>query len=526
MKREIILVVVVLLIAAVGFAQAYAKPCPRCGAENQEIAKFCKECGFDFSKAVEPEQSLTDAMEVLKRARAAYESGKWAEALGLYQRMEELRPGHPEAKDRIKECEGKVQEEQRRREEAAKAERERRQYEAWLAEMKKNREWALDEARYLMETQDHVGASRKALLALAGSWDWVEGRGVLREAFLKEMPGKCCDATGAFGQAEVTEAYRRELEKKAKEVCVEVALGLADEAERRGDRTKACSLHRQVLRWKPGDTRAEAGIKGCPREAGEEKVFWLPGGKQLTMVWIPSGSFQMGSPSSEASHDSDERQHRVTLSKGFWVGKYEVTQEQYEAVMGSSPSHLKGRKRPVEKVSWYDAVEFCNTLSRNEGLRPCYQITGTSVTWDHGGNGYRLPTEAEWEYACRAGTMGPFHTGSCLSTNEANYDGDYPYSGCSKGRDRKETWEAGSGKANAWGLYDMHGNVWEWCWDWYGDYPSRSVTDPIGPSSGSLRVSRGGSWRFYARLCRSASRGRGVPGRRYFNLGFRLLRKE
>jgi len=214
--------------------------------------------------------------------------------------------------------------------------------------------------------------------------------------------------------------------------------------------------------------QGEAPKSPEPSREAETEVVASQRDKQTTpsapsgFVYIKPGTFTMGSPSSESGRDSDEGpQHKVTISKGFYMSATEVTQEQYQAVMGTNPSSFKGAKRPVEKVSWNDAVEFCNKLSDREGLTRCYSGSGDNIRCNWNANGYRLPTEAEWEYACRAGTTGPFHTGSCLSTNDANYDGDHPYTGCSKGQDRKETWNVGSGRANAWGLYDLPGNVYE-----------------------------------------------------------------
>ena len=168
--------------------------------------------------------------------------------------------------------------------------------------------------------------------------------------------------------------------------------------------------------------------------------------------------------------------------------------------MGSSPSYLKGSDRlPVEQVSWDDCQAFCRKA----------------------GGGLRLSTESEWEYACRAGTTTPFHTGASISPNEANYDGNYTYGSGSKGVYRQKTVEVGSFRANAWGLYDMHGNVWEWCADWDGEYPSGAVTDPRGPSSGSSRVLRGGCWYGGPGDCRSASRAGFAPATRVGSTGFR-----
>jgi formylglycine-generating enzyme required for sulfatase activity len=246
----------------------------------------------------------------------------------------------------------------------------------------------------------------------------------------------------------------------------------------------------------------------------------------------------MGSPANEPERFSDEIQHRVAVS-GFYMAKYQVTQAEYEAVMGTNPSYFKGANLPVENVSWYDAVEYCNRLSQREGLSPAYTINKSRsdpnnrndyddvrwlVTVNPNANGYRLPTEAEWEYACRAGTITPFNTGNNITTGNANYDGNYPYNNNAKGIYRERTTPVGSFAPNPWGLYDMHGNVWEWCWDWYGEYPVSSQTDPRGAVSGAARVMRGGGWGYTARYIRSAFRDNSTPSDRYGSIGFRLVR--
>ena len=186
----------------------------------------------------------------------------------------------------------------------------------------------------------------------------------------------------------------------------------------------------------------------------------------------------------------------------------EVTQGQWKAVMGNNPSRFKdcGDNCPVENVSWNDIQEFIRKLDNKDSS-----------------NKYSLPTEAQWEYAARAGTRTPFYFGKCLSTDLANYDGNYPMSDCSKGKYRERPVSVTSFSPNKWGLYNMHGNVYEWCHDWKGDYSSGSVTDPEGPLSGSYRVFRGGSWYDCAEFCRSAYRFWDVPVYRGFNLGFRLV---
>ncbi len=198
-------------------------------------------------------------------------------------------------------------------------------------------------------------------------------------------------------------------------------------------------------------------------------------------------------------------QHQVKLTKPFQLGVYEVTQQQYEKVMGTNPSKYKGPQNPVEKVNWNDAVEFCRKLSSLPEEKAAGYV-------------YRLPTEAEWEYACRAGTTTKYSFGD--SESEL---GDYAWYNENSG---STTHPVGSKKPNAWGLYDMHGNVIEWCQDRYGSYPSGSVTDPTGAAAGSYRVYRGGCWSDSSGICRSALRSRRTPDYRYHNLGFRVLRSS
>ncbi len=218
----------------------------------------------------------------------------------------------------------------------------------------------------------------------------------------------------------------------------------------------------------------------------------------FTFAYIPPGEFNMGSPSDEPGRRNDEILHKVTLIKGFYMQTTQVTQGQWKAVMGDNPSNFKecGDDCPVETVSWNDVNDFIKKLN---------ELNGSDGK-------YRLPTEAEWEYAARAGTDTPFAFGKCLSTDDANYSGNHPLEGCPKGEYRRKTIPVGSLKANNWGLYDMHGNVWEWVEDRYGDYPAGSVSDPVGPESGSIRVVRGGGWNYDASCCRSAFRDGNVPG--------------
>ena len=232
---------------------------------------------------------------------------------------------------------------------------------------------------------------------------------------------------------------------------------------------------------------------------------------QLQMLWVEPGTFTMGSPTTEAGRNADrEDEHNVTLTQGFYLGKYEVTQAQYEAVMTGNTDSLSATpsqwpnnpNRPVEKVSWADAQIFLTRLNAQ-------QSANIPFGW-----AYVLPTESQWEYACRAGTDTTYSWGDSITASKANYSS----SGLSQTRD------VGNYAANPWGFFDMHGNVWEWTADWYqAAYPNGNpVVDPTGPASGSIRVLRGGSWLYGGTTLRSARRSNSPPGSRYHDLGFRV----
>jgi formylglycine-generating enzyme required for sulfatase activity len=244
-------------------------------------------------------------------------------------------------------------------------------------------------------------------------------------------------------------------------------------------------------------------------------------------ILIKGGAFTMGSPAQELDRIADEVQHRVTLVD-FYLAKSEVTQREYRALIGNNPGNFQGDNLPVEQVTWFDAVRFCNARSAREGLTPAYTINGENVLWNKNANGYRLPTEAEWEYACRAGTATPFNTGNNISDTDANFMNHYGYNTDASGRViggyRQKTTPINSFKANPWGLFDMHGNVWEWCWDWYGEYGTAAQTNPQGAASGTLRVNRGGGWNDFPKHIRSAYRAATPPDNASFNIGFRLAR--
>ena len=227
--------------------------------------------------------------------------------------------------------------------------------------------------------------------------------------------------------------------------------------------------------------------------------------------WIKPGTFMMGSPEDEPERYENEVLHQVTLTNGFWLAETACTQALWKDIMGENPSGFKGDDRPVETVSWEDVQNFLKKLNE---LLPDAQ--------------FRLPTEAEWEYACRAGTVTPFSFGDNITayntrTDQANFDGNYPYNNAEKGQYRGETVPVKSFFPNQWGLYQMHGNVYEWCEDWKGDYDLSNTVDPEGPGTGEGRVMRGGSWFYSAGRCRSAYRYWHHPAFRFGGIGFRLV---
>jgi eukaryotic-like serine/threonine-protein kinase len=259
-----------------------------------------------------------------------------------------------------------------------------------------------------------------------------------------------------------------------------------------------------------------------PSPAEPDPVLEAPADKgalpAIEMVAIPAGRFLMGSPEEEEGRfDNEGPVHEVGIS-AFRCMKTPVTRRLYTAVMGADPGRPEGPAddRPVNNVSWLDAIEFCNRLSEREGLAPCYERTGDEVTWRREAGGYRLPTEAEWEYACRAGTRTRWSFG-----DDEGRLADHAWYGGNAGG---EPQPAGQKKPNPWGLYDMHGNVWEWCWDLYGPFEPASAEDPAGPADGAGRLLRGGSFFGTAGDLRSAFRDRGGPEIRFRNFGFRCVR--
>ncbi len=303
---------------------------------------------------------------------------------------------------------------------------------------------------------------------------------------------------------------------------------------------------------------------GCKRsgsapgkeQAGVDKI--APGGGRGAMklceqdkkpgcfVYVAPGKFTMGSPPDEPGRNKDEFQHEVTLTRGFYLQAHEVTQGEWQALMGNNPSHFKscGATCPVDNVSWWGALALANARSDSEGLERCYTLTGcdekkpgegmkcAGVEVNDGGapgdnvylcKGYRLPTEAEWEYAYRAGTTTTFYSGD-LTEIECGADPALDKIGWYCGNSGKKSHEVGTRAPNPWGLYDMAGNVWEWLWNWYGVHPKEAVTDPLGPETGPTRLFRDGSWFDNAQYSRAASRSARPPEYRSLWNGLRLAR--
>ena len=253
-----------------------------------------------------------------------------------------------------------------------------------------------------------------------------------------------------------------------------------------------------------------AGCAASVKRAGsslEPLILELGSGVKLALAWIPPGEFEMGA---HGGPSTEEPAHKVSFAHGFWMGQYEVTQAQWELVMGSNPAHFKGAKNPVEQVSWDECQEFLRRLNQ---IAPTNQLLS-----------FRLPSEAEWEYACRAGTTTMVHYGDNLDSGKANFNGNYPAGEGAKGEDRQKTVPVGFFPPNAWGLYDMHGNVWEWCEDCYHE---NYVNAPLDGTAwlaplGSNRIARGGAWIATADCCLSSHRFWLNPNARRNFLGFRV----
>jgi len=288
-------------------------------------------------------------------------------------------------------------------------------------------------------------------------------------------------------------AWRREVEETRSAAAAVAALGLV---------MTTCGLW-SLTPW--------AGAPFAGPSGGEP---WTVPGLGVELAPVRAGEFAMGSPKTETGRDDDERRRLAVVPAPFWMGAHEVTQEQFESVMGRNPSSFKGPRRPVEMVNWYDAVGFCRRLTERE--RAAARLPE--------GHAYRLPTEAEWEYACRAGSTTPFAVGAALSGREANFDANQPYGDAAKTPRREATADVGVHPPNAWGLHDMHGNVWEWCLDPVSPPPAPDAPPAAQPpADGSLRARRGGAWCDPGVVLRSANRDAQHPTCTSNYLGFRVV---
>ncbi len=282
------------------------------------------------------------------------------------------------------------------------------------------------------------------------------------------------------------------------------------------------NLHAGSSSWKVPMTPPGAPVTSIDEWLLKPESLGLPvGGNKTTdlglvLVNVSAGSFLMGSPRYEEDREQDEDRHQVILTNDFLISATEISQDQWFRIMATNPSRFDGPGRPVENITFNQCVEFCNQLSMVEGLVPAYGRHGGVIYWNRESNGYRLPTEAEWEYACRAGSQKRFASGD----NNTNLHGLSWFRNNSTGR----THDVASKAPNNWGLHDMHGNVWEWCWNWSAPYPPLFATDPEGPNSGTSRVIRGGSWDNPASACRSANHNGAKPGFHGGILGFRVAR--
>jgi uncharacterized protein (TIGR02996 family) len=286
---------------------------------------------------------------------------------------------------------------------------------------------------------------------------------------------------------------------------------LADWLEEQGDRQGELVRLLHALR-QPGSVGLPRGTEAHKQRQAQEarlRELLASGVKScqprrvnrigMEFVLIPPGTFLMGSPPDEPERRSDEVQHRVTLTKGYWLGAYLVTLAQWQAIMGDRPRSSEGLDQPVAHVTWNECQRFCNALGERDGKR------------------YRLPTEAEWEYACRAGTTTAFFFGDEVSTSQVSHERN------EKGSPDRGTTPVGAFPPNAWGLFDMHGNLWEWCADWYAAYPEGDQIDPTAPAKDGQPIVRGGCWHNPARYCRSAMRHCLPPNDPTHNVGLRVV---
>ncbi len=338
--------------------------------------------------------------------------------------------------------------------------------------------------------------------ALTGQQAFVSWNMPGPSAFVRGLPSVVDNGVlsclGAAGTRPGSAALVADALRAAAEECGETSRRVREAAERRE---------------REANERVErVAAERAERMAREQRLQALR--DRAGLVRIEPGSFRMGSPEDEEGRGGDETLHEVRITRPFELGRMPVTQALWTPVTGTNPSQFVGEERPVEGVSWLDAVAFCNSLSLDAGLRPAYRIDGSKVTWDRDADGIRLPTEAEWEYAARA----------CGRHRYSGSDDLTAVAWCFKNSSGR-THRVARKEPNAWALHDMTGNVWEWCWDRYGPYPEQATVDPAGPDFGSFRIFRGGSWTYgEERDLRLAARDKSVPATRGNHLGLRLAR--
>ncbi|MHC4250558.1 MAG: SUMF1/EgtB/PvdO family nonheme iron enzyme [Planctomycetota bacterium] len=370
-------------------------------------------------------------------------------------------------------------------------------------------EAALARARKKLEEQRAGEARRAEAARLCAEAEKARLAGDLDAALAAYREAAKREASVAARLRALEEEIARRNEEARRRAAYDAAMTRARSFARDRRWKEAAAACEVALRNKPGDREAEQLLAEARKHTTFEPalVLDLGGGVTMEFALIRAGEFTMGSAVREAQREADEGPvRRVRLTRDFLLGRYEVTQLQYGAVMGAGRSHFTGPGNPAENISWKDAKEFCRRLSEKTGRTA------------------RLPTEAEWEYACRAGTTSTFHCGNSLTAERANVDGRRPYGAAAKGTFRGRTMPVGSFRPNAWGLYDMHGNVWEWCADCYDpDYYSKGpATDPPGRKAGLQCVLRGGAWSHSASYCRSANRYAYDPSERYDYVGLRV----
>jgi len=394
--------------------------------------------------------------------------------------------------------------------------------------MKQDVEDRLTQEGVILGTLAYMSAEQTADAKTIGPANDVYSLGViLYELLTGELPYKG-SVTSVIrqiveGKPKPPSELCSDLDKRLETICLKMMATSVEDRYASADDAAAALDH--YLKQKTPETRgATQSVDTSDRQPAQSEPTTEPAAGEtvansigMQLVLIPAGEFLMGSPDTDSyARDSEKPQHPVRITKPFCLGIYPVTQQEYERVMGENPSKFKEDPRlPVEMVSWLNAIEFCNRLSELEGLDQYYRTDSREIAI-LGGEGYRLPTEAEWEYACRAGTTTRWSCGE-----EENILQRFARFNVNS---QDKTHLVGEKDPNDWGLFDMHGNVWEWCWDWFDEcYYAKSPTDdPRGPSEATLRVIRGGGWGNLARNCRAAYRDRLDPPSRWHDLGFRV----